>query len=869
MDAAWVFWMTLALLLVQSDGLTLRTTGAESPQSTQLRLMTKAEGDALQRRVPAIRENEIAAIFRGVAYGAPTQGRPNDSSTVQVTTETIIFNFPSTSSTSSFRSAVSTLGPPKFASEVPVSHGNHRDNDRQVTLHNHTSNFKDIREIPQAIDTSEGQGTKEGPVNNDILVVPTYVPLATSHTALDISRRPENNGKGSRIDGSNNKGVWISGFPNSLDGIAWSIHVYVSVGLFTLLGLVSLCLMARVALCTHLLPRTHYLSLHIFIFCASFVRSLDILLESHDMKYLFPITITMVAGEFGWPCLTAALAVLLIAVLKEWQHPNHPHRALVLYLFTGLHLVALPIAHFSVLWLEQDNIPVVVIIRAFSTGWGGAIGIGGMWAVWRESRDNSSHMTGVQSNNNVRNHPNISHPARLVLTAALTQLLLAGLHLYSLLVPNSPETHAWIWWSCVTVSRGLELIVGSTLLTAAALTLTRQSPCNVFSSCCQKRTVEIVHPAEIKMIHPMGVYTLQPARPKNEHAQTIAALSLSNSYKEKRDQSSLDYVTSDFQLVWSHSRQRPLGASQNTQHLLGDDGVLQSCTDKPFNDLPNAHILTHKPRIGVIDPFLGPSAFTAVVPRNRMYVDPQSCLPLQEDLKSSQDGGLNYASKSSTLLSGSSGSSKLYSSPQIPLRSSRSWDEISTGHIYEDLTKTKHGSVDEGLSDLSDLNSENMNDLFFSEAGSPVFIRPARKQQKRNYAACYIRANYLKQNSVPPLAIMSQHRDSGGIFQPDPSQTVESHKKPIELSGNKLNSTQRSITKQNSTQVSSSRQMSSQNPLNEFCPDIIPTNSKIAPLPDLPTTHNSSQHVAIHTPSTRTTSMNQLPSGSTKPRGKL
>ncbi|XP_069979355.1 proline-rich transmembrane protein 4-like [Penaeus vannamei] len=753
----------LALLALAEwcAGAAVRSSGGSAP-GRQLRLMTKSGGEAdpPPRRGSSTMESEIAAIFRGVAYGAAAHG-PNGTTLVA---EAIT---PSTSAAA--HTAAPTVQPRGSAAKDLAPSETPQGSDAAARGAAPAS-------TQQSPPTGAGGGGAAGAATKSLgesmTALPdgpetrpptgatsTAAPASAPGTVVSDAEAGAEGGRGAAGAGRDDPG------PEWTPGGAWWPHVYVSAALFSLLALVALCLTARAAVATHLLPRPHYLSLHILVFFAAFLRSLHILHDAHDIKHLLPAALLVAVEETGWPCLTAALAVVVVAVLRAWRCPTRPHLAVLLAVLTAAHLIALPAAHLTAVLLEQDKLPIRMTTRAVTAAWGGTVGVGGLWAVWRESRDYSSQMPDVRAGQECQ--PSTTHPARLVLTATLTQLLLAGLHLYMLLAPASPAPsalHAWAWWCRFIVSRGLELIVGSTLVTAAALTLSRPpAHCCVFSTCCQKRTVEMVHPAEIKMIHPMGVYTLQPSRPKNEHAQTIAALSLSSAQKDKRDHASLDYVTSDFQLVWSHGRQRPLSAAQTAPRL--DDTFLQLRPDAE-QDLPRAHILPLAPR-NVMEPFVNTNVFSSTLPRGRVYAAPETCLQYeqpQEEAKPSPDRGLTCASKTSTLLSGSSGSSKLYSSPQIPLRASRSWDELSTGHVYEEPQRTRPGSVDEGLSDLSDVTGDYTSDLFYSDAGSPVLLRPSRRSRRRHHTACYINAKqFAAQQPIsiqPPRNPPAPTRDS-------------------------------------------------------------------------------------------------------------
>ncbi|XP_042239027.1 uncharacterized protein LOC121877366 [Homarus americanus] len=748
-------WALRAVLVLSLGSCLLCVRTSDGSLAGELRRMTKTvvEGEALPRPGASTREREIAAIFRGVAYGAPTTTTAPPTPAAAPGNDQV------------FKSLLPSAPPPTPGTDSKSY------SPRQPT--NRTSKVPKIEyEVPS--------GKKDTSYQVD--VVPTYG--GDSGTTPGASERVISGSFTTTTtvvlgeDGTIKIDTTVSTADVRMSlGVAWWAHVYVSVVLYTLLAIASLCLMARAAAATRLLPRPHYLTLHFLVFLSAFSRGLYILHDAHAIQHLLPATMLVAVEESGWPCLTAALAVMIVGVVVAWHHPRRPCIALTITLITATHLVSLPVTHFTVGLLELVDLPIMLTTRVATVTWGGAVGVGGMWAVWPARRGHSSHLTDVVGPGH-ESCLSVSPPAHLVLVGTITQLLLAGINLYVLVVPVSPTDQAWEWWCRLTLSRGLEVVMGGMLLTAAALTISQPGQCCALNCyCCQKRTVEIVHPSAIKMIHPLGVYTLQQARPKNEHAQTIAALSLNNYQKVKRDHKSLDYVTSDFQLVWSHAR--PLTASQTAGRLDAGDDFLQLRVDKD-QDLPRAHILPLTPR-KAMKPLPTSEVFTCSLPSYKLYAAaPENCYHFDEETKASLEHGVPHTNDTA-VLSSSSDSSKLYSSPQVPLRASRSWDELSTSHIYEEPQRTLCGSMDEGLSDLSDVNglsdlsdlpTDYLSDILYSDTGSPVMLRPPQRARRRQPVACYVASKQI--TSRQPLThVITTHQSTTTTTTPHQTTSQE------------------------------------------------------------------------------------------------
>ncbi|CAL4083416.1 unnamed protein product [Meganyctiphanes norvegica] len=623
--------------------------------------------DQPQHNTTYRRELEIAAIFKGVAYGASSTAEP-DELDIRSTTEKL-------NSHNKFQETTKEMVKQQYIV-------NHVSSEEYL----HTNDVKDINEYDELFTESAG-------IINLVSDSPpeSGYPIFLINTGHNIS--------GITLIAGNLDYTSLS-IRYSL-GVAWWIHVYVSAGLFALLSFTAICCLVCLATSPQLFLHGIYLTIDILIFIAAFSRCLHL---SHDSSDILPAPVSTLVIETVWPCLTTAVAVMIIAVVRTWQ--CH-YISMVIAFLSITHLVATLLVHMFSVILTQHAIYLMVIARAVTAAWSISIGIFGLWGLWRSRHDSY----------------NIPSPVFVVIMAVIAQLFLAFLHIYIMMAPVSAEKHIWLWLTLISLARSLELLIGATLMVSAAFNLSqpsylRTSCQDFFTSCCQKSTVEFVHPSEVKMIHPLGVYTLQPSKPKNEHAQTIAALTLKNSQRETKDQSSLDYVTSDFQLVWNQGRQMPIQTSQPSTRLISTNGFLHFRNDKESD--PNDYTENNSSSDFKNDPIVNNYAFSHTMPYNRFYANLGGNSNVEENnhtVFASLSHGYNMSSQiyDQSIGVSSSNSSKLYASPQSLMRTSRSWDELSSGPIYEDLQKIKGlCSSDESKRNSSEQITDYQNELSHS-----------------------------------------------------------------------------------------------------------------------------------------------------------
>nr|XP_053644719.1 uncharacterized protein LOC128697193 [Cherax quadricarinatus] len=494
------------------------------------------ERPPLPRRSPSTRESEIAAIFRGVAYGAPTSA-PNTTTSLPPPTTTVDIKEGS--------------APPETSVKLVQLQQNAATADISYIVHI-MSNITDAADV-----TSSHEGEDASPEDADTSSPhPRVVEVPSPHsTPENIPSRPLGGHEGAFWGDMSGVRWWL--------GAAWWIHVYVSAGLLALLAAAALCCMARSTL---LLPRPHYLTAHALVFLGAALRSLQLFHDPYGVERRLPTAVASAVEETSWPCLTAALAVVVVVLARSVRTPARPHATLVLALMTVLHLLVSLTAHTAAHLLLHYALPLRVVARAVTATWGAGVGVGGVWAVWRVKKSVSGRRGQLLSHVSRGGRSSgfqcgLQRGAHLALVASVAQVMLATLHLYVLVAPLAPATHVWAWWARVSLARGLELVVGLAVVVSVGLVSQGRAhaprDAHIFSmlgSC--GREVKVGRSANVfpacEKQHILG--TFRP--PHNPPNQAYKPPMLDWASPDEPEKSDVPSVTSDFQLVWNRERTR-------------------------------------------------------------------------------------------------------------------------------------------------------------------------------------------------------------------------------------------------------------------------------------------------------------------------
>lgn len=99
---------------------------------------------------------------------------------------------------------------------------------------------------------------------------------------------------------------------------AWSVQIYGVCTLFAVLGLYTLSnlLRLRTSAARRLLSTSHCLSIQLLVLFLSITRSIHLLYDAYNQKRLLPAALAFSIFNVAFPCLSSALAVLLLGIFK-------------------------------------------------------------------------------------------------------------------------------------------------------------------------------------------------------------------------------------------------------------------------------------------------------------------------------------------------------------------------------------------------------------------------------------------------------------------------------------------------------------------------------------------------------------------------
>ena len=98
---------------------------------------------------------------------------------------------------------------------------------------------------------------------------------------------------------------------------AWSFQIYGTSSLFALLGMFALSNLLRLRTATRrLLSTSHCLSIQLLVLFLAITRSIHLLYDAYNHKRLLPPALAFCIFNVAFPCLSSALAVLLLAMFK-------------------------------------------------------------------------------------------------------------------------------------------------------------------------------------------------------------------------------------------------------------------------------------------------------------------------------------------------------------------------------------------------------------------------------------------------------------------------------------------------------------------------------------------------------------------------
>ncbi|CAL4142097.1 unnamed protein product, partial [Meganyctiphanes norvegica] len=556
-------------------------------------------------------ESELAAIFRGVAYG--------------VTTEPPTTTKPTTTTTTTSTTTTTTTPQPVFKI-VPSVHYSQA-----------TSDFQSFSESPKPLFPNKDTELSTKPEvpaahPHDQPIQYPYLEAPEVHTQLTEDLKPTSGITDIQVVWADMSDVkWVKAL-----GIAWVVHVYTAAALYCILVLLAIFWLARVNAKVHIMPHGYYITLHLLMFLAAFLRCVHLFHDPYGAEQRLPQPLSQALEETAWPCLTAAVGVAVMAIVRAWQCPRLiPKRNLAslgLALITAVHLVMALTAHLVTALLPDHVSPLRAAARAVTVAWGGTVGLVGLVATWRMATSTGRYPiqlgirfsrtpTGV--NVPLRN-PRMAlvHGTRLALAACIGQITLSALHLYALVGPfhllDVPPLYPWQWMAYQSSTRTLEIITwvllgaisalnvggyqnkyASSSGEARLLTVLGCHCCGSSTSVATQEKLEDMYPAMYQTNHALRNFNAQTCG-KGIYQDTLGDQMMhraNTGIRANKHNSIRKSATSDMTFLWNNGYVPVNSSSHPSSMLLNDSGFIrfkmQGVNEEIRSSLQNLDLISH------------------------------------------------------------------------------------------------------------------------------------------------------------------------------------------------------------------------------------------------------------------------------------
>ncbi|XP_063851238.1 ice-structuring glycoprotein-like [Scylla paramamosain] len=538
------------------------------------------------RRGASTRESEIAAIFRGVAYGAPTEA-PALPTSAPSTPAALTSPIPAPAAATTTTAFAATTATATIATPGAM------------TIPTTTTSPTTSTSTTTTTTTTVSDAPSTGPEDVQVVWAGRGSPKE-QYAVRGANSTREAGGVAAPRD---------MGVVRGRLGAAWWVHVYVSAGLLALVAAAALCCLARAAHASSR-PRPALLAAHALVFLAAALRALHLMHDPYGAGGRLPLAASAVMWEAAWPCLTAALALLALLLLRAGRREPEPrpYLARALALLSALHVGVFLAARVAARLLPPHAAPLRVAASAVAATWGAGVGVCLLWAAWRLEQSSGGRralLVGARAGRRPAPVP------ALALAASLAQLLLAALHLYLLAAPPVIPARPWAWWARATLCRGLEVVAAAAVVGAAGL-LARGRPVaaarrgesaifSVLSSCGRdgRPGLKGGHVFPEKQQHALR-QALKPPPPPQWCAPAAT-----------------HSVTSDFQLLWRNSEGRGEAVGAGASMLVSDGGFVRFRTQDDAMAPPAYTVQAAPP----------PYAAQTLPPPARYYCPPSASLP--------------------------------------------------------------------------------------------------------------------------------------------------------------------------------------------------------------------------------------------------
>ena len=445
-----------------------------------------------------IREKDIAAIFRGVAYGITE--RNNDSPYTTTTTiaptsaitviptrhtspSTTTLQKVTTTSTATFSS--NTLSSSPIMSPKSQQHTKSKNvvfPDRSVVenlleTNNIIETDPKLNEVPIKESSRNGilnyfvedtdENSNADDEENDIPVESSHSGRREFYPEVISSVEPE-----TFVNDRRKYVVSQNGDRQSID-----VHVYMIGILMGLVALASLCCLCRIHSCSQLIPRGHYVTLQLLILLAASLRCITLLHDPYGLEGKLPRTLIALLMNTLPPILSTTFALMLLVLLRAAKFfilPASLQSPVALAIVSGIHITLSVLVDISngVLNYPESSRAVEAGVQCFTVGWDTLLIVGYSLLLFQAFIKRTSKRMVILP----------QYTCAIVSIAVVIKAILIGFMFYHIFNGEFNDTSysgsnikTWSWWLIVSCERLLEIFMCISLLTAAATLTMRQN----------------------------------------------------------------------------------------------------------------------------------------------------------------------------------------------------------------------------------------------------------------------------------------------------------------------------------------------------------------------------------------------------------
>ena len=255
---------------------------------------------------------------------------------------------------------------------------------------------------------------------------------------------------------------------------AWVIHVYLTGVLMGVVAAMAICCIARIHFCADFFPRKFYITMHVLVFCAAFLRCILLFNGSFgEANSKLPRVLTGLLINSVPPFLTAAFALVLLVFLNGTNLmliPAKYQSTFVLAVISTVHILSSITVDICAVLSDTESVinALRAGVQAITAGWGLLLCLGFITLIthlWKNEEKRVSL-------------PNKT--LKVIYVAVAVELILSCFTIFGIVTPRDTKSinddNTWSLWILASCERLLEAVFCVTLLIiTTTFTLNRDS----------------------------------------------------------------------------------------------------------------------------------------------------------------------------------------------------------------------------------------------------------------------------------------------------------------------------------------------------------------------------------------------------------